>query len=88
MGWSFFELERRTGVSKNTLVRFEAGGGVHNATAAKIEEALAKEGLTFLDEDDNRGPGVLLSKELSRRLAQPSEHKAKPSHRKTRTAAK
>jgi hypothetical protein len=78
------ELERRTGVSKNTLVRFEAGGGVHHSTAAKIEEALSKEGLTFLYEENARGPGIVLSKELSRRLTQHLEPKAKSSPRKPR----
>jgi len=73
VGWSLLDLEKRTGISKNTLVRFEGGGGVHQATATRIEEVLAKEGVAFIYEDETRGPGIVLSKELSRRL----EHKSK-----------
>jgi transcriptional regulator with XRE-family HTH domain len=68
--WSLIDLEEKTGISKNTLVRFEAGGGVHHSTAVKIEEAFAKEGLNFVYEDDTRGPGIMLSKELSRRIGE------------------
>ena len=72
LGWSFIDLEKRTGISKNTLVRFEGGGGVNHTTVTRIEEVLIKEGLTFIYEDQTRGPGVVLSKELSRRLQQHS----------------
>jgi transcriptional regulator with XRE-family HTH domain len=88
LGWSFLELERRTGVSKNTLVRFEAGGGVHHSTASKIEGALSKEGLVFLYEDDSRGPGILLSKELSRRFSHPLEGQSKKLPRKRHSKTK
>ena len=88
LGWSLSELERRTGISKNTLVRFEAGGGVHNSTATKIEGALSKAGLTILYEDDARGPGILLSKELFRRFGQPLEASPKKVPRKSLKDAK
>jgi hypothetical protein len=53
------------------LVPFESGGGVNHSTAGKIEEAFTKEGVTFVYEDDTRGPGILLPKELSRRIGKP-----------------
>lgn len=82
MGWSLLDLEKRAGISKNTLVRFEGGGGVHHTTATKIEEVLLKEGLTFIYEDDIRGPGIVLSKELSRRLKHRPKATSKTKHPK------
>jgi transcriptional regulator with XRE-family HTH domain len=66
--WSFVDLEEKTGISKNTLVRFESGGGVNHSTAIKIEQAFAKEGVRFVYESDAHGAGLQLSRELSRRL--------------------
>lgn len=77
MRWSLVDLEGKTGISKNTLVRFEAGGGVNHSTAGKIEEAFTKEGLNFVYEDDTRGPGILLSKELSHRIGETAGTRAK-----------
>ena len=71
--WSLADLEAKTGVSKNTLVRFEAGGGVHHSTVVKIEDVFAKAGISFIYEDETRGSGVLLSKELSRRIGESPE---------------
>ncbi len=82
LGWSQVELKDRTGLSKTTLVRFEAGLGVHYNTARKLEDVFKKEGVIFVYEDDTRGPGVLLSKELSQRLSQPSESLPKKAPRK------
>lgn len=67
--WSLVDLQEKTGISKNTLVRFETGGGIHHRTAIKIEEAFLQEGIVFTYEADDRGPSVGLSKELARRLA-------------------
>ena len=66
--WSFVDLEEKTGISKNTLVRFESGGGVNHSTAIKIEQAFTKEGVRFVHESDTHGAGLQLSRELSRRL--------------------
>ena len=77
LGWSLLDLEKQTGISKNTLVRFEGGGGVHHATATKIEKVLSKEGITFLYEDAAHGPGVVISKDLSHRLGEGTEPRPK-----------
>jgi transcriptional regulator with XRE-family HTH domain len=84
--WSLVDLEEKTGISKNTLVRFEAGGGVNYSTAGKIEEAFTKEGVTFVYEDDTRGPGILLPKEHSRRIDETPGTRAKgrPPRRSTK----
>ena len=82
LGWSQMELKNRTGLSKTTLIRFEAGLGVHYKTAQTLEAVFTKEGLTFLYEDNAHGPGVLLSKDLSRRLSQEAEKPKTPNSRK------
>lgn len=66
--WSMDDLKDKTGISKNTLVRLEAGFGVYHSTAIKIEQAFAKEGVSFVYESDTHGAGLQLSRELSRRL--------------------
>jgi transcriptional regulator with XRE-family HTH domain len=80
LGWSLAEIQGRTGINKNTIVRFEAGKGVLLSTVSRLEDAFAKEGISFIYEDDTRGPGVVLSKDLSRRLEHPpnSPSKATP----------
>jgi transcriptional regulator with XRE-family HTH domain len=88
LGWSLVEIQEKTGINKNTVVRFESGRGVLLTTAARLENVFVRAGIAFIYEDDTRGPGVSLSKELSRRLAQLPEPKAKPSRRKSRPAAK
>lgn len=63
--WTIRDLEERTGINKNTLVRFESGKGVLLSTAEKIEEAFLNAGITFVYESDASGPGVVLAKTLS-----------------------
>jgi transcriptional regulator with XRE-family HTH domain len=86
--WSLVDLEAKTGISKNTLVRFEAGGGVHLSTAVKIEETFTKAGISFVYEDETRGSGLLLSKELSRRIGETPAATAKGKATKRKAKAK
>jgi transcriptional regulator with XRE-family HTH domain len=79
LGWSFAEFGMKAGISKNTLVRFEAGGGINLTTANRIQAALTHEGITLLYEDASHGPGILISKELLRRLTKKKQPTAKPS---------
>lgn len=80
--WSLVDLQRKTGLSKTTLVRFEAGLGVYQSTAIKLEETFAKEGVIFIYADDTKGPGIQLSKELSYRLGETARSLAKDKSRK------
>ena len=75
LGWSMADIQSRTGINKNTIVRFEAGKDVLLSTVSKLEGAFVKEGVSFNHEDDTRGPGVVLSKELSHRLEHPPKTK-------------
>ena len=75
--WTFSEFTERTGIAKNSLIRFEAGGGINLSTATRIQAALAKEGIEFLYESLVQGPGILVSKELAHRLLGPEEPQPK-----------
>ena len=75
--WSLLELQEKTGINKNTIVRFEAGKGILHSTAIRLEEAFALAGISFIYEDETRGPGILLSKEISRPIGEGSKISAK-----------
>jgi len=66
--WSLVDLKEKTGLSKTTLIRFEAGLGVYHSTAIKLAQTFANEGVIFIYADATRGPGVQLSSELFRRV--------------------
>ena len=68
LNWSLLDVQERTGVNKNTVVRFEAGKGVLLSTATKLEEAFTKEGIVFMFESEDRIQGVGISRGLSRKL--------------------
>ena len=59
--WSLVDLQEKSGISKNTLVRFEAGGGIQLSTAIKIEAAFLNEGIRFIYENDADGLGVIIT---------------------------
>lgn len=71
------ELERRTGVKKNTISRYERGQQILVGAAKALEDLFREEGITFVLEDARHGPGIVLSKDLSLRLGQASEPKPK-----------
>ena len=86
LDWSLSELQKMTGINKNTIVRFEAGKGILFSTAERLEHAFAKEGLTFIYENETRGAGIQLSRELSTRLA--AERDPIPKRKSTKRSQK
>ncbi|MBL6939311.1 MAG: helix-turn-helix transcriptional regulator [Alphaproteobacteria bacterium] len=62
LDWGLRDLEERTGINKNTLARFESGKGVLLSTAQKIEDVFAQEGVRFVFEDNDHGPGIVMAK--------------------------
>jgi endonuclease YncB( thermonuclease family) len=78
-----------TGPERSSVSSFRAATSFSRTSAKcvplvvqRLEEAFVKAGIAFVYEDDTRGPGILLSKELSRRLGQPSEASPKKTRRK------
>ena len=66
--WNLLDVQEKTGINKNTIVRFEAGKGVLFSTAIKLEDAFTRAGIIFTYEADGRSQGVAFSKELAKKL--------------------
>jgi transcriptional regulator with XRE-family HTH domain len=55
------ELAEASGVAQSTILRFEGGKGeMLTGTLARLQKALEKEGVIFLEPDEKYGPGVRL----------------------------
>ncbi len=67
LGMGQVELARRAGVGLATLQRIEAAGTTVKGTARtllRLQAALEAEGVVFMDQTDERGPGVYLRRPL------------------------
>ena len=62
---SLKELAEKADVNMNTISRYESGSQVMSGTIDKIEAALIKEGVIFLEDDGELGPGVRLRRQLA-----------------------
>ena len=62
LGWSARELADAAGVATNTVSRFEVGGDMRVDTLTRLEKALEKGGVIFIQRDTNGGPGVRLKR--------------------------
>jgi transcriptional regulator with XRE-family HTH domain len=55
LGWSLQDLARATGLSYESLSRFENGRPMRKANAAKVAEVLRDEGVDLILEEDRTG---------------------------------
>jgi transcriptional regulator with XRE-family HTH domain len=78
LGWSLKELAERAEVNMNTISRYEGGSQVMSGTISKIEAVLVREGVIFLDDDAELGPGVRLRRQLPLKLADVPQTGKKP----------
>jgi transcriptional regulator with XRE-family HTH domain len=61
VGLGIRELAELAGCAPSTILRFEGEkGGMQTGTLARIQKALEKEGVIFLEPDEKYGPGVRL----------------------------
>ncbi len=60
LNWTLKELADRAEINMNTISRYEGGGAMLSDTLEKIEKVFRVEGVVFIDEDDQLGPGVRL----------------------------
>jgi transcriptional regulator with XRE-family HTH domain len=70
LGWTWRDLSNAAGVSGDTLARLERGEELKERTIAAIRQALEKEGIEFIEEDQTSaggGPGVRLTKRKGRK---------------------
>jgi len=68
LGWNQIALAKKSGVGISTIKRIETGAGLvrsSTSSAWRIQKALEKAGIIFIDSDDLTGPGVRLSKPFS-----------------------
>lgn len=68
LSWNQMELAGKSGVGISTIKRIETGTGLlrsSTSSAWRIQQALEKAGIIFIDGDDSTGPGVRLSKPIS-----------------------
>ena len=68
LSWKQVTLAENSGVAVSTIKRIEGGKGLLRAStnsAWRIQRALEKAGVVFIDGDDSTGPGVRLSKPVS-----------------------
>ena len=68
LGWNQMALAEESGIGISTIKRIETGSGlVRSSTnsAWKIQKALEKAGIVFIEGDGSTGPGVKLSKPIS-----------------------
>jgi transcriptional regulator with XRE-family HTH domain len=67
LAWNQSELAAKAGISVATLKRLESFSGMLRGTvetAWRIQGALEKAGIVFIDNDETGGPGVRLAKRL------------------------
>lgn len=60
LGWGVRELAEKTGLTANTISRFETMGGGLASTVNAIQMALEKAGVVFIAKDAEGGVGVRL----------------------------
>ncbi len=59
LGLGIRELAELADCAPSTVLRFEGGkGGMQTGTLSRIQKALEKEGVMFIEPDDKFGPGV------------------------------
>ncbi|WP_420792969.1 helix-turn-helix domain-containing protein [Oleispirillum naphthae] len=61
LNWNLETLAFKSGVSRNTISRFEAGNPANKATITAMRLTLEAAGVIFIDQN-GEGPGVRLKK--------------------------
>lgn len=67
LNWTVRELAERARANKNTISRYEAGKEILSGTLEQLERVLMEEGVVFIGEDAESGPGVRLPKPATTR---------------------
>jgi transcriptional regulator with XRE-family HTH domain len=62
LGWSLQDLAARTGISYESLSRFENGRPVRDSTAAKIVAAFEAEGVELIADEERTGAVLVFAR--------------------------
>ena len=62
LGWTLQDLEKRSGVGRNTISRYEAGHDILASALQSLERTLTEEGVVFFEGDKTYGVGVGIRK--------------------------
>lgn len=61
LGLGVRELASMAGVSTQTVTRLEAGEELRQTTLGTLRATLEQQGVTFIDQTKDHGPGVILT---------------------------
>ena len=68
LGWNQIKLAKAAGIGSTTIKRLESASGLLSGsaeTAWRIQGALEKAGIIFIDADESNGPGVRLARPIA-----------------------
>jgi transcriptional regulator with XRE-family HTH domain len=63
LGWTVRDLEKKSGVGRNAISRYEMGKDILASALQKLEEVLAHEGIVFFEDDKTYGTGIKVKKQ-------------------------
>jgi transcriptional regulator with XRE-family HTH domain len=55
LNWSLRDLETRSGVSRNTISRYESGKEILSGSLGELERVFGEHGVVFLEDSDKLG---------------------------------
>lgn len=76
------EIEQRTGVNKNTVVRYEGGREILSGALQRLEKLFLDAGVTFLEADETGREGIRVSMPVAKRAKMPARTTRKSSRTK------
>ncbi len=62
LGWTVRDLEKKSGVGRNAISRYEMEKDILASALQKLEQVMADEGVVFFEEDKAYGVGVRITK--------------------------
>ena len=55
LNWALRDLEKKSGVNRNTISRYESGKEILSGSLRALERVLVEHGVIFVEEDDRLG---------------------------------
>ena len=77
------EIEKKTGVNKNTVVRYEGGREILSGALQRLEKLFLDAGVIFLEADEAGREGIRVSMPNTKRAKMPARTTRKSSRTKS-----